>query len=255
MGAEGGFPRLLFFSWAIAEMKNLANPGRFLTFASFWIPWIGLCAVLVLSVGLYLAFTSPPDYRQGELVRILYVHVPMAWLSMGCYCLIAVSGLGTLVWHHPLASVAARAAIPIGTIFTALTLISGIIWAWPTWGVLWVWDARLTSVLILFLLYLGLLALSRSLEDSPRSGRAVAILSLVGLVNVPIIKFSVDWWNTIHQPASLLRRGGPALHESMLWPLIAMALGFGLLFVWLQLLSMCNEIYRRRLQVLRGSRL
>ncbi|MDC9701592.1 MAG: heme ABC transporter permease [Alphaproteobacteria bacterium] len=230
---------------------RLTNPNLFLRFVDLFFPWLAAAAGLCLCGGLYFSFMSPPDYQQGELVRIIYVHVPMAWLSMGCYFLIAVSALGTLVWRHPLADVSIRAAAPVGAVFTALTLVTGSIWALPTWGVPWVWDARLTSVLILFFLYLGLIALSHAIEDLRRSGRAVAILALVGLINLPIIKFSVNWWSTLHQPASLIRSGGPSLHPDMLRPLLMMALGFSLVFVLLYLMRMRNEILYRRVTSLR----
>lgn len=233
------------------ELVRFANPGFFLRLVERFLPFLIVFSGLLLCVGLYFSFVSPPDYQQGDLVRIMYVHVPMAWLSMACYSVIALSAVGTLVWRHPLADVSAKAAIPVGATFTALTLVTGSIWARPTWGVLWVWDARLTSVLLLFLLYLGLLALSRALGDSARAGRAVAVMALVGFVNVPIIKFSVEWWNTAHQPASVLRMGGPAIHSSMMTPLLIMALGFSFMFLTLHLMAMRNEILRRRVHALR----
>ncbi len=166
--------------------------------------------LILLGVGLYLAFfVAPPDYQQGETVRIMFVHVPAAWLAMFGYTLIAVAALGTLIWRHPLADVAAKAAAPIGATFTFVALVTGSLWGKPMWGTYWVWDARLTSVLVLFLLYLGLIALWQAIEEPGRAGRAAAILALVGAVNLPIIKFSVDWWNTLHQPASVIRTGGP----------------------------------------------
>jgi heme exporter protein C len=232
-------------------MWNLANPTRFLQLADRVIPWLAGAVFLLLGIGLYLSFfVAPPDYQQGETVRIMFVHVPAAWLAMFGYTLIAIASLGSLVWRHPLADVAAKTAAPIGATFTFIALVTGSLWGKPMWGTYWVWDARLTSMLVLFLLYLGLIALWQSIEEPGRAGRAAAILALVGFVNVPIIKFSVDWWNTLHQPASILRLGGPTIDASMLAPLFVMAAGFTLLFVLLHLIAMRAEIYRRRVQAL-----
>ena len=161
----------------------------------------------------------------GITVRIMYIHVPFAWLSMLCYSLMAVCALGTLVWRHPLADVALKSAAPVGAVFTALALITGSIWGKPMWGTWWVWDGRLTSVFVLLLMYLGVISLTRALDDPSRSARAAAIMTLVGFINIPIIKFSVDWWNTLHQPASVFRLGGPTIHPSLLLPLLVMAGG------------------------------
>src|SRR5207342_1823441 len=200
---------------------------------------------------LYRGFPAPPDYQQGETAKIMFVHVPSAWLGMMGYGLIAMSSFGLLVFRHPLADVSAKAAAPIGAAFTLLALITGSLWGKPMWGTYWVWDARLTSVLILFLLYLGLIALWQSIEEPGRAGRAAAILAIVGFINVPIIKFSVEWWNTLHQPASIFRMGGPTIDPSLLTPLFVMAAGFTLLFVLLHLIAMRAEILRRRVQALR----
>ena len=166
------------------------------------------------AVGLYLGFTAPEDFQQGITVRIMYIHVPFAWLAMMCYTLMALAALGTLVWRHPLADVALKSAAPIGAVFTALALATGSIWGKPMWGTWWVWDARLTSVFVLFLMYLGILALTRAIDDPAKSARAAAIITLVGFINIPIIKFSVDWWNTLHQPASVFRLDGPTIDAS-----------------------------------------
>lgn len=229
----------------------LANPTRFMALSAALLPWLwGLCA-LSLGVGLYLAwFVAPADYQQGETIRIMFVHVPAAWLAMMFYTMMSLSALGTLVWRHPLADVAQKAAAPIGAAFALVCLITGAVWGKPMWGTYWVWDARLTSVLVLFLLYLGIAALWRSLEDPGRAGRAVAIVTLVGFVNVPVIKFSVDWWNTLHQPASVFRADGPTIHASMLWPLLVTATGFTLLALGLHLVAMRAEIMRRRVRTL-----
>jgi heme exporter protein C len=193
---------------------------------------------------------APPDYQQGETVRIMFIHVPAAWLAMLCYMVIAVASIGSLVWRHPLADVAAKTAAPIGAAFTLLALVTGSLWGKPMWGTYWVWDARLTSVLVLFFLYLGLMAVWQSVEEPSRAGRAAAILAIVGVVNIPIIKFSVDWWNTLHQPASVMRADGPTIDKSMLYPLLIMAVAYSLLFVWLHMKAMRAEILRRRVETL-----
>jgi heme exporter protein C len=232
-------------------MPSLANPTRFLTLADSLIPWLAALTAILLAIGLYLAFfVAPPDYQQGETVRIMFVHVPAAWLAMFGYMVIAVASLGTLIWRHPLADVAAKAAAPIGATFTFIALVTGSLWGKPMWGTYWVWDARLTSMLVLFLLYLGLIALWQAIEEQGRAGRAAAILALVGAVNIPIIKFSVDWWNTLHQPASIVRLGGPSIDPAMLAPLAVMALAFTLLFVLLHLIAMRAEILRRRVRAM-----
>ncbi|HEX2447248.1 MAG TPA: heme ABC transporter permease [Methyloceanibacter sp.] len=232
-------------------MPSLANPTRFLELAGRLIPWFAALTAILIGIGLYLAFfVAPPDYQQGETVRIMFVHVPAAWLAMSGYALIAVASLGTLIWRHPLADVAAKAAAPIGVTFTLIALVTGSLWGKPMWGTYWVWDARLTSMLVLFLLYLGLIALWQAIEEPGRAGRAAAILGLVGAINIPIIKFSVDWWNTLHQPASIVRVGGPTIDPSMLGALAVMTLAFTLLFVLLHLIAMRAEILRRRVRAM-----
>jgi heme exporter protein C len=231
------------------EMIELANPTRFLRLADRLQPWLWSATALAFAAGLWLGLVaSPADYQQGETVRIMYVHVPAAWMAMAVYATIAAAALGTLVWRHPLADVSARAAAPIGAAFTFLALVTGSLWGRPMWGTWWVWDARLTSVLILFLVYLGLIALWRAFDDPARAARPCAVLALVGAINLPVIRFSVDWWNTLHQPASVLRIGGPAIDPSMLRPLLVMALAYLLLFLALHLAAMRNEIHRRRVR-------
>ncbi|TCN31871.1 heme ABC transporter permease [Sinorhizobium americanum] len=238
-------------SLAIRKFSDLANPTRFLALADRVLPWFAALTVLTFAAGLWLSFTTEGDYQQGETVRIMYVHVPSAWLSMMCYTVMAISALGTLVWRHPLADVSAKAAAPIGACFTFLALVTGSLWGKPMWGTWWVWDARLTSVFVLFLMYLGLMALNRAMDDPARSARVSAVLVLVGFVNIPIIKFSVEWWNTLHQPASVMRLDGPTIDPEFLWPLIVMAAGFTLLFFTLDIAAMRNEIWRRRVTSLR----
>jgi heme exporter protein C len=230
---------------------ELANPHRFMTLARFLVPAFAVLALVLLTIGFTLGIRAPADYQQGETVRIMFIHVPSAWLALGIYTLMAISALGTLVWRHPLADVAAKAAAPIGAAFALICLFTGAVWGRPMWGAYWVWDARLTSMLVLFLLYLGILALWRAIEDPGTAGRAVAVITLVGFINVPIVKFSVDWWNTLHQPASVFRLDGPAIHPAILTPLLVSAAGFVTLFVALHLAAMRNEILRRRVRTLR----
>ncbi|WP_349436271.1 heme ABC transporter permease [Pararhizobium sp. A13] len=238
-------------SLAIRKFSDLANPTRFLGLAARVLPWLAALTAAFFAVGLYLSFTTEGDYQQGETVRIMYVHVPAAWLSMMCYTVMAVSALGTLVWRHPLADVSARAAAPIGACFTFLALVTGSLWGKPMWGTWWVWDARLTSVFVLFLMYLGLIALNRAMDDPGKAAKVSAVLILVGFVNIPIIKFSVEWWNTLHQPASVLRLGGSAIDPEFLAPLLVMAVAFTLLFFTLHIAAMRNEIWRRRVTSMR----
>jgi len=230
---------------------DLANPSRFLALAGRILPWLVAATALVLLIGLYQSAVAPDDYQQGATVKIMFIHVPNAWLSMFVWGVMSVAALGTLVWRHPLADVAAKTAAPIGAAFTFLALVTGSLWGRPMWGTYWEWDARLTSVLILFLMYLGLIALWRAVDDPSRAARAAAVLTLVGAINIPIIKFSVDWWNTLHQPASVFRLAGPTIHPAILTPLLVMAVAFMLLFVTLHLAAMRNEILRRRVRTLR----
>jgi len=232
-------------------MFRLANPKRFLKLADLVLPWVAGLAVLSLLGGLGLGlFASPPDYQQGESVRIMYVHVPSAWVGIGAYTMLATSSAFFLIWKFPLADIVARAAAPIGASFTLLTLVTGSLWGKPTWGTWWVWDARLTSVLILFFLYLGYIALQNAFDDRGRSAKAAAILALVGFVNVPIIKGSVEWWHTLHQPASVLRLDGPTIHISMLTPLLLMALSFTAIFVVLLLIRVKSALLAQKIRVL-----
>ena len=224
-------------------MHRFANPSRFLRVANAVLPWSAGLTVLLLAAGLYFALLgSPPDYQQGETVRIMYIHVPAAWMALFVYACMAAASASALIWRHPLADLIAKAAAPIGAGFTLICLLTGSLWGKPMWGAWWAWDARLTSVLVLFFLYLGYIALVNAFDDSTRGFRAAAILALVGAVNLPIIKFSVDWWNTLHQPASVMRLDGPAIHPSMLWPLLLMAGAFTLFFVTVLILRVRGEI-------------
>ncbi|MGA7674776.1 MAG: heme ABC transporter permease [Rhizomicrobium sp.] len=229
---------------------ELANPKRFMQVSAVFLPWIAAAAVTSLLAGLALGFAAPPDYQQGTTVRIMFLHVPAAWTAMMAYGLMALASVIGLINRHPLADVAARTAAPLGAVFTVLGLVTGSLWGKPMWGAWWVWDGRLTSFLLLLLLYLGYIALDGAIEDEVRSARACAILAIVGAVNLPIIEFSVDWWTTLHQGESILRKGGPLISPVFLWPLFLMALGYTLLFFSLWLVRIRTEILSRRARTL-----
>ena len=205
-----------------------ANPREFMRLSTVLLPFTAVAAALAIAVGLWLGFNAPPDYQQGTTVTIMFVHVPAALVAEGVYAMIAVMSLFSLVWRHPLSDVAARAAAPLGALFTALALITGSLWGKPMWGTYWVWDPRLTAQLILLLLFFGYMALRAGIDDLGRADRASAVLAVVGLVNVPIIRFSVDWWNSIHQAPSVMKLGRPTMPMDMLVPLLLMLLGFTL---------------------------
>lgn len=227
--------------------QKLANPTRFMAVSGLLLPWVTLAALALIAIGLVLAANAPPDYQQSHTVKIMFIHVPMAWLSMGVYAMIAISGAGLLVFRHPLADVSAKAAAPLGAAFTFLALVTGSLWGKPMWGTYWAWDARLTSMLILLFLYLGLIALRSSLDDEALAGKLTAILAVVGVIILPVIKFSVDYWNTLHQPST---RFTSTLDLSFRIPLLVMATGFLLAFVAMHLKAMRNEILRRRVRAL-----
>jgi heme exporter protein C len=233
-------------------LTRLANPARFMRLSGAVLPYLGFATVIVLAIGLYLAlFIAPPDYQQGESVRIMFVHVPAAWMALLVYLIVAVASAVALVWRHPLAEIAAQAAAPIGAAFTLVCLVTGSLWGRPMWGTWWAWDARMTSVLVLFFLYLGYIALVNAFDDIGRGSRAGSVLALVGVVNLPIIKFSVDWWNTLHQSESVFRMGGPTIDMSMLVPLLVMAVGYLLLFKTLLLIRMRTALNERKARALR----
>ena len=227
--------------------QRLANPTRFMSLSTALLPWVAGLAVIAIAWGLYLTVNAPPDYQQLDTVKIMFIHVPCAWLAMATYGLVAMSSFGYIVFRHPLADVSARAAAPIGAAFTLLALITGSLWGKPMWGTFWVWDARLTSVLILFFLYLGLIALRSSLDDEALAAMLTAILAIVGVVILPIIKFSVDWWWTLHQPSTNFTQ---TVHASFRWPLLVMTVGFTLMLLALHMKAMQNEILRRRIKSL-----
>ncbi len=236
----------------MASFHGLANPARFMRYSGAILPWVGGATVILLIIGLYLAlFASPADYQQGETVRIMYVHVPAAWMGLMVYTTMAVASAVALIWKHPLADLVAKSSAPIGAGFTFVCLVTGSLWGEPMWGTWWVWDARLTSMLILLFLYLGYIALVDAFDDPTKGAKAAAILALVGFVNIPIIKFSVDWWNTLHQPASVAKMGGPSIDSAMLWPLLIMAVAFTCFYVTLMFMRVRTEIMARKLRSLR----
>ena len=230
---------------------KLANPGFFMRWSGRLLPWFAGATVIVFATGLYMSFfMAPPDYQQGETIRIMFIHVPSAWMALFLYTMMSISAIGTLVWRHPLADVSQKAAAPLGAAFTLVCLITGALWGKPMWGTYWVWDARLTSVLVLFLVYAGIMALWRAIDDPGRAARAVSILTLVGALNLPIIRFSVDWWNTLHQPASVFRLDGPTIYPAMLYPLLVMGLAFALMAITMHAYAMRTELMRRRIRTL-----
>ena len=233
-------------------MFGLANPDRFMRFTRPLTPILWALAAVLLAVGTWLSFSAPEDYQQGDTVRIMFVHVPAASIGLMAYLALGVSSFFALVFRHALADAAARAAAVPGAALTLLALITGSLWGKPMWGTWWVWDARLTSVVVLFLFYLGYIALRASIDDEAKAARAAAVLGLVGLVNLPIVKFSVDWFNTLHQPASLLRAGGPSVSGELLAPLLVMMAAYGMLFAAVWLTGIRTEVTRRRVMTLRA---
>lgn len=225
----------------------LANPGRFLRVARPLLPWLTGVSILVVTLGLVWGYKfAPPDWQQGDASRIMYVHVPAAWVAMAGYAALALCSFVSLVWRHPLADIAAEEISPIGAGFTALCLVSGSLWGKPMWGAYWVWDARLTSVLILFFLYIGHIVLLRAFENKAHAYRVAALLALAGAVNLPIIVYSVHWWNSLHQGNSLSLTGSSSIYITMLYPLLVCAAGFYLVFFTLVLTRMCAAIYERK---------
>ncbi|MEE2745421.1 MAG: heme ABC transporter permease [Pseudomonadota bacterium] len=230
-------------------MHRLANPTRFLRLCDLLQPWIRTIAVMCFGSGIYFSlFASPPDYQQSESVRIMYVHVPAAWLAMACYGVMALASAVALIWRHLMAHLIAKATAPIGATFTFLALVTGSLWGKPMWGTWWVWDARLTSVLILFFLYLGYISLQEAFDDPSRGAKASSILAIAGAINLPVIKFSVDWWNTLHQPASILKVDGPSIHSSMLFPLLLMASAYFFFYFWVLLIRVRAEVNKNKIR-------
>lgn len=226
-----------------------ASPANFKRLSDRLLPWAAGGTALFLAVGVWTGLVaSPADYQQGETVRIMYVHVPAAWMSMFVYANMAVAAAAALVWRHPLAEVAGRAIAPVGAAFTFLCLVTGSLWGKPMWGTWWVWDARLTSMFVLMLLYIGYMAIWAAIEEPHRAAMVARVVALVGFINVPIVKFSVDWWNSLHQPASVFRMGGPTIALPMLWPLLVMGLAYTFLFLALHLTAIRAEIAARKIR-------
>jgi len=233
-------------------VTQFANPARFMSASEPLVPVLATAAVLLFAIGVpWGLFFSPADYQQGETVRIMYLHVPAAWWGLAVYVFMGAASFVSLVWRHSLADVAARAAAPIGATFAAICLITGSLWGAPTWGTWWEWDGRLTSMLVLFITYLGYIALWSAIDDETLAARLAAILCLVGLINIPIVHFSVEWWSTLHQPASIIREGGSSVHPSMLGPLFTMLFAYLALFAALLLVGMRSLVRRRKVQAAR----
>jgi heme exporter protein C len=236
----------------IDAMHRFANPTRFLRLVDRVEPWAWGIAIVAITLGIGWGLViAPQDYQQGDTVRIMYVHVPSAWMALAIYSGMAIASAVGLIWRHAVADLAAKASAPIGAGFTLVNLVTGSLWGKPMWGTWWAWDARLTSMLILFFLYLGYIALWQAIEDEAKAARAAAILALVGVVNVPIIKFSVDWWNTLHQPASVVTMEGPKIHPDLLWPLLLMGVGFMALYLGLLAMRIRAELLERRVRLRR----
>ena len=225
---------------------RLSSPKSFYQIAERLIPWLSVITLVLIGAGLYGGLIlAPEDYQQGESVRIIYVHVPSAWLSLFVYVVMALAGGILLIWHLKLAEVILIASAPIGASFTFIALVTGALWGKPMWGTWWVWDARLTSELILLFLYWGVIALYNAIEDKRSAGRAAALLTLVGVVNIPIIHYSVEWWNTLHQGPTVTKLDAPSIHPSMLIPLLLMFIGFQFLYGLILLLRTRCEILKR----------
>ena len=230
-------------------MQYLANPTRFLKLANAILPWVWGVTIVLVVTGLYGAlFSSPADYQQGETVRIMFVHVPAAWMALFVYSVMALASAIAIIFRHPLADAAAKVAAPIGAVFCFLALATGSLWGKPMWGAWWVWDARLTSMFVLMLLYIGYMAIWQAIDEPHRAAMVARVVALVGFINVPIVKFSVDWWNSLHQPASVFRMDGPSISASMLWPLLVMGLAYSFLFLALHLMSIRAEIAARKIR-------
>jgi len=233
-------------------MQRLANPTVFIRIANAVLPVLWAATAILFVIGLYLAIVrSPADYQQGETVRIMFVHVPASWMALFVYTVMALASVVAIIFRHPLADAAAKAAAPIGAVFCFLALATGSLWGKPMWGTWWVWDARLTSMFVLFLLYLGYIAVWQAIDEPHRAAMIARIVAIAGFINVPIVKFSVDWWNSLHQPASVLRMDGPAIDPSMLWPLIVMATAYFFLYLALHLVAIRSEIASRKVRQLR----
>ncbi|MGD8235471.1 MAG: heme ABC transporter permease [Chromatiales bacterium] len=232
----------IFTKW----FHRLGSPPWFYRVSGKLIPWMSLLCAALIIYGLYGGLVvAPPDYQQGDSFRIIYIHVPAALLSMFIYVVMAVAGGISLIWRMKMADVVLISSAPIGAVFTVIALATGSLWGKPMWGTWWTWDARLTSELLLLFLYLGIIALHNAVEDRQSAARAVSVLALVGVVNIPIIHYSVVWWNTLHQGATIMRLDGPAIDESMRWPLFAMIAAFYLYYFIVLMLRARGEVLNR----------
>lgn len=230
-------------------MHKYFNPGKFLAITEKLFPIIVIITGVILTAGVYFALIkSPPDYQQGNAVRIMYVHVPAAWMALGGYVIVACFNCAGIIWKNPLSYMSAIAIAPIGAIYTGICLITGAIWGKPIWGTWWVWDARLTSVLILLFLYIGYIILYHAYDNKEHGAKVAAIFSIIGVINIPIIKFSVQWWNTLHQPASIIRSEGIAIHSSMLTPLLLMFAAYIGVFLIIFSLRVKTEILKKKIE-------
>ncbi|WND03067.1 heme ABC transporter permease [Temperatibacter marinus] len=237
-------------------MHKYANPAQFNRLADRLLPWIKGLLILTLSYGLYSSiFIAPEDYQQSATSRIMFIHVPSAWMSMLVYMVMATASFTALVWKHPLAYLGAKSAAPIGALFTAAALLTGALWGKPTWGTYWMWDGRMTSVLVLFFLYLGYMAIWSTMDDEEKAGKASSILALVGVINIPIIKFSVDWWNGLHQGASIMKAKGPSMPSEMWVTLFIMFFAFQFYFALMFLWRMKTEINAKKIAAYRQARI
>jgi heme exporter protein C len=230
-------------------MQKFANPTNFLKIANAVLPYIWVITAVLFALGLYGALiTSPADEKHGEAVRMMYVHVPAAWMGMFVYCAMAFFSAIAIIYRHPLADAAAKTAAPIGAVFCFLALVTGSLWGKPGWGTYWVWDARITSMFVLMLFYLGYIALWQSIEEPTRAAAIARVVAIVGVINVVIVKFSVEWWHTLHQGASVIKMGGSTIDRSMLWVLLVMAVAYTILFLALHLTAIRSEIASRKLR-------
>ena len=232
-------------------INYLANPNRFLNFIKPIEFSIGVFSFLFIFIGLYLSlFNSPEDYQQGDTVRIMYIHVPFAWFASFLYFSISIASIFFLIWKHPFADIIARSIAPLGLIFSILTILTGSLWGKPMWGTWWVWDARLTSMLVLFFFYLSYILLSNAFERKIDGSKTASVLAIVGLINLPIVKFSVDWWHTLHQPASIIKIGGPSIDDKMLLPLILMIFALSFFSLYMIILNVKTKLIEKKCEAL-----
>ncbi len=231
-------------------MYKLFSPNVFFKISKILIPLSAIICLIILPIGLYFAiYASPPDYQQGEMVRIMYVHVPSAWMSLGVYSFMAICSFSCLVWKTRISYILSVAAAPIGASFSLITLVTGSIWGKPIWGAWWVWDARLTSMLILFFIYLSYIIIVNSGNNLLRAEKPASVMAIIGFINIPIVKFSVDIWQSLHQPASVVKLGGPAIHSSMMYPLLIMFIFFVMYFMLILLMRTRIIMNRIKMEV------